>query len=94
MQAARHTILLVQSTARTGSRTYYDYETVSAALDGNRMKLTFGGFISHACFHLIGLCNMFEEKLRTQNPHQKQLSYDIADLYTFIDNLADMSALV
>jgi len=43
---------------------------------------------------LDGLLNLFEEKLRSQNPRQKQLTYDINDLYRFIDDLPDLSALV
>jgi len=41
-----------------------------------------------------GLCSMFEQKLKAQNPHRGQITYDIADLYDYIDALPDLSCLV
>lgn len=42
----------------------------------------------------IGICGLYERKLRELNPAIRNISYDIGDLYNFIDGLADMSALV
>ena len=70
---SQHTILLVQAGA-VGSRTFSDYETVSAAMDG--------------------VCAMFEKRLKSLNPSMRQITYDINDLFTFIDSLPDLSALV
>ncbi|KAL9256641.1 Enhancer of rudimentary-like protein [Drosera capensis] len=41
-----------------------------------------------------GICGMYEKKLKEINPAIRNISYDIGDLYNFIDGLADMSALV
>ena len=37
---------------------------------------------------------MYERKLKEINPAVRDISYDVGDLYNFIDGLADMSALV
>lgn len=41
-----------------------------------------------------GICGLYERKLKEINPAVKNLSYDISDLYNFMDGLTDMSALV
>ncbi|WOG83988.1 hypothetical protein DCAR_0103167 [Daucus carota subsp. sativus] len=41
-----------------------------------------------------GVCGLYERKLKDLNPAVRNITYDIADLYNFIDGLADMSALV
>lgn len=41
-----------------------------------------------------GICGLYERKLKAINPAIRNLSYDISDLYNFIDGLADLSALV
>ncbi|XP_013620151.1 PREDICTED: enhancer of rudimentary homolog [Brassica oleracea var. oleracea] len=41
-----------------------------------------------------GICGLYERKLKEINPSLRNLSYDIADLYNFMDGFADMSALV
>lgn len=43
---------------------------------------------------LLGICQMFEEKLKRENPQQKKITYDISDLFLFIDKLTDLAALV
>ncbi|EEF46862.1 Protein enhancer of rudimentary, putative [Ricinus communis] len=42
----------------------------------------------------LGICGLYERKLKDLNPAIRNITYDIADLYNFIDGLADMSALV
>lgn len=37
---------------------------------------------------------MYEAKLKEINPNQVHITYDITDLYEFIDGLGDLSALV
>ncbi len=69
-----HTIVLVQPTASKSSRTFSDYENVTAAMDG--------------------VCGMFEKRLKELNPNMRQITYDINDLYRYIDMLHDLSALV
>ncbi|KAL2525417.1 Enhancer of rudimentary-like protein [Abeliophyllum distichum] len=41
-----------------------------------------------------GICGLYERKLKEINPAIRNLSYDISDLYNFIDGLTDLSALV
>ena len=41
-----------------------------------------------------GICALYERKLKELNPAVRNITYDIEDLYNFIDGLADMSALV
>lgn len=41
-----------------------------------------------------GICALYERKLKEINPAMRDITYDVGDLYNFIDGLADMSALV
>ena len=41
-----------------------------------------------------GVCALYEKELKALNPNQKNMTYDVADLYTYIDQLTDISALV
>merc|ERR1712167_545725 len=41
-----------------------------------------------------GVCKMYEKKLKELNPHVRQISYDIADLFKYVDSLGDLCALV
>ncbi|KAL7602662.1 enhancer of rudimentary homolog [Lactuca sativa] len=59
----------------------------------NRATRTFMDYesISQA---MDGICALYERKLRELSPAMRNITYDIEDLYNFIDGLADMSALV
>uniref|UniRef100_A0A0D3FXJ3 Enhancer of rudimentary homolog n=1 Tax=Oryza barthii TaxID=65489 RepID=A0A0D3FXJ3_9ORYZ len=59
----------------------------------NRATRTFMDFnsVNHA---LDGICGLYERKIRDINPMARDLTYDINDLYNFIDGLTDISALV
>ncbi|XP_021758024.1 enhancer of rudimentary homolog [Chenopodium quinoa] len=59
----------------------------------NRSTRTFMDYesISQA---MDGICALYERKLKEINPALRNISYDIGDLYNFIDGLADLSALV
>eukprot|EP01018_Ginkgo_biloba_P006743 Gb_09808 [translate_table: standard] len=59
----------------------------------NRSTRTFMDFdsISQA---MDGICGLYERKLKELNPTLRNITYDIADLYNFIDGPADLSALV
>ena len=37
---------------------------------------------------------MFEYRLKQINPNRHKIRYDIKDLYNYIDDIADLSALV
>ncbi|XP_062920929.1 enhancer of rudimentary homolog [Mobula hypostoma] len=41
-----------------------------------------------------GVCKMFEEHLKRMNPNSPSITYDISQLFDFIDDLADLSCLV
>ena len=41
-----------------------------------------------------GVCQMFEKRLKELNPSMRSITYDINDLYHYIDLLPDLSALV
>uniref|UniRef100_A0A453CBT0 Enhancer of rudimentary homolog n=1 Tax=Aegilops tauschii subsp. strangulata TaxID=200361 RepID=A0A453CBT0_AEGTS len=43
---------------------------------------------------LDGICARYEKKIMDINPMARNFTYDITDLYNFIDGLADISALV
>ncbi|XP_076321746.1 enhancer of rudimentary homolog isoform X1 [Tachypleus tridentatus] len=41
-----------------------------------------------------GVCHMYEEHLKRQNPNTPSITYDISQLFDFIDQLQDLSCLV
>jgi Enhancer of rudimentary len=43
---------------------------------------------------LEGVCQLFEERLKILHPTQSEITYDIKDLFQFIDDLPDLSCLV
>ncbi|XP_065832829.1 enhancer of rudimentary homolog [Oscarella lobularis] len=43
---------------------------------------------------LEGVCKLFEEQLKKLNPSSKQITYDISQLFEFIDGFNDLSVLV
>ena len=43
---------------------------------------------------LDGICQLYEQGLKQQNPSLKNITYDISDLYNYIDNLCDLCCLV
>lgn len=43
---------------------------------------------------LLAITYIFEEHLKKLNPNSAQITYDIANLFDFIDNLPDLSLLV
>ncbi|KAK3144348.1 hypothetical protein QOZ80_4AG0311830 [Eleusine coracana subsp. coracana] len=59
----------------------------------NRATRTFMDFdsVNRA---LDGICGLYEKKIRNINSMVRNLTYDISDLYNFIDGLTDISALV
>lgn len=43
---------------------------------------------------LEGIILLFEEALKQKNPHKKEISYSLDDLFAFMDGLGDIAALV
>ncbi|KAK4798804.1 hypothetical protein SAY86_031130 [Trapa natans] len=59
----------------------------------NRASRTFMDYesVSQA---IDGICGLYERKLKELNPAILNITYDVSDLYNFIDGLTDLSALV
>ncbi|CAM8950063.1 unnamed protein product [Rhodiola kirilowii] len=70
----KHTIILIQTSPNRATRTFMDYDSITAAMDG--------------------ISGLYERKLKELYPASGNITYDIADLYNFIDGLTDLSALV
>jgi hypothetical protein len=45
-------------------------------------------------FLITGVCKIYEEHLKRQNPNTPSITYDISQLFDFVDQLADLSCLV
>ena len=41
-----------------------------------------------------GICKLYEQKLRLDNPNRRNFGYDIQALWGYIDSLGDIGALV
>ncbi len=41
-----------------------------------------------------GICQLYEQKLKMDHPNTRNITYDVSDLFRYIDSLADLSALV
>lgn len=41
-----------------------------------------------------GVCKIFEEYLKKSNPSTPSITYDISQLFDYIDNLTDLSCMV
>ena len=41
-----------------------------------------------------GLCQLYEQKLKVQNRDKSEISYDVSELFEYLDSLADLGALV
>ena len=41
-----------------------------------------------------GFCNLFEQKLKLENPNTNDFSYDVLAMFTYIDGLYDLGALL
>jgi hypothetical protein len=77
----KHTILLVQEEGKK-TRCYYDYEEVQSCMMG-KLK-----------YKYIGICKLFEKKLKEKYPNKENITYGIKELNNYIDSLGDLSCLV
>jgi hypothetical protein len=41
-----------------------------------------------------GVCRLFETQLKENNPNARNITYDVKDLFLFIDSLPDLGILV
>ena len=42
----------------------------------------------------LGICKVFEEHLKKRNPTSPSITYDISELFEFVDQISDLSCLV
>lgn len=40
------------------------------------------------------ICRMFEMRLKEQHPDESQITYEVADLFRYVDQMYDMACLV
>lgn len=45
-------------------------------------------------FLYVGVCKIYEEHLKKRNPNTPTITYDISQLFDFVDQLTDISCLV
>lgn len=50
--------------------------------------------IKIVCLIILGVCKIYEEHLKKLNPKSVSITYDITQLFEFVDHLADLSCLV
>lgn len=43
---------------------------------------------------IVGVCKIYEEHLKRRNPNTPTITYDISQLFDFVDQLTDLSCLV
>mmetsp|Transcript_64486 Transcript_64486/g.181421 ORF Transcript_64486/g.181421 Transcript_64486/m.181421 type:complete len:107 (+) Transcript_64486:72-392(+) len=43
---------------------------------------------------LDGVCQLYEQSLKSVNPKLRSITYDISDLFSYIDQLGDLCCLV
>ena len=43
--------------------------------------------------HFSGVCKIYEEHLKRTHPNSPSITYDISQLFDFIDGLTDLSCL-
>lgn len=58
------------------------------------LSLARGGCCAARCASFADLCSTFEKRLKELNPSVKQIKYDISDLYTWVDSMPDLGAMV
>jgi regulator of PEP synthase PpsR (kinase-PPPase family) len=59
----------------------------------NRSSRTYNDFESVADA-MEGILKLYEQKLKEQSPNMKSITYDIKDLYEYIERVTDLSCLV
>ena len=117
--APRHTILLVQATASPTTRSYYDFESKTGALDGVvrifeehlKVRNSWRGRTRMRCPRATWCGGGSSSRRRLQrrrapraprraassqkqNPRAVNITYDVQDLFDFIDTLGDISCLM
>ena len=63
------------------------------------IRVQLNGVLNNLLFSFLsskpqGICKIYEEHLRQLHPQSPSITYDISELFKFIDNLHDLSCLV
>ncbi len=93
-----HTIILAQPVSKQ-TRTFYDYESVDDAVEGERLQRRYAQHIiehslsDHAALIRSGILRLLEQELRARFPNQRSVAYNLDDIYAFLDQFTDFSAL-
>eukprot|EP00064_Thunnus_orientalis_P001887 superscaffoldBa00000130_g1891 len=69
-------------------------QMVPSVQDPRSHESTMRGFVPYVQEAHSGVCKMYEEHLKRMNPNSPSITYDISQLFDFIDDLADLSCLV
>ena len=105
-QDKSHTILLVQPDKDKYSRIYFDFDTLGDALSGECAHVVAAPSPPLCCIrrrtanpcspfsHTTGVSQLFENKLREINPGRDEITYNLQDLFGYLDALPDVSVLV
>ncbi|KAL6767581.1 hypothetical protein ACKKBF_B35815 [Auxenochlorella protothecoides x Auxenochlorella symbiontica] len=59
----------------------------------DKSSRTFSDFDSTADA-LTGICSMYEKLLRELNPHLAEMTYELDDLFAYLDRLPEVSMLI
>lgn len=104
VEAGGHTIMLHQETKSKTTRSWSDHGTLSEVRARARLRAARAGPRlppasprvppARAAQALDAFTAQYERQLRQLNPQAKQLSYTVQDLHTYIDAMADLSAMV
>jgi hypothetical protein len=50
---------------------------------------------AHSCSRArTAICGLYEKELKALNPQCSNITYDVSDLFTYLDQIADISCLV
>ena len=41
-----------------------------------------------------GVCQLYEQKLKVANPGKSEVTYDVSELFAYLDELKDLGALI
>ena len=83
-----HTILLVQPGIKPETRTYSDYESVNECMEVRRVLLCLPDYHLNRDPAPKGVCKIYEEHLKRTNPNIPSITYDISQLFDFIDQVS------
>ena len=41
-----------------------------------------------------GICNLYENKLKVQDPNEEEIKYDASQLFDYLESLTDLGAMI